>query len=73
MFSGADAPVIGADGTIFAGAGRCLYAVSSAGTLRWKFSSDGYGFSALAVSTDGTVYVGRRYADARATHYSGVL
>jgi len=50
-------PAIGADGTIYVGSGDGkLYAINSAGTLKWSCTI-GYP-SSPAIGADGTVYVG---------------
>lgn len=54
-------PAIGADGTVYFRDDSKLYALSSAGSLKWSFdltgSTDGT-YSSPAVTGDGTIYVG---------------
>jgi outer membrane protein assembly factor BamB len=51
-------PVIGADGTIYAGCDQFLYAVNADGTLKWKFATGIAIESTPAIGADGTIYVG---------------
>jgi len=56
-----ESPVVGSDGTIYfhtwamTSADRAVYAVSSAGALKWRHGLDGYG-RMPALGRDGTVY-----------------
>ena len=51
-------PVIGADGTIYAGCDEFLYAANPDGTLKWKFATSLAIESSPAIGADGTIYVG---------------
>ncbi len=60
-------PSLGADGTIYFGAGydfwsssadSNLYALNPDGTLKWKFKTLGGVFSSPAIDDDGTIYFG---------------
>jgi len=55
----ASSPAIGPDGTIYVGSGdSSLYAVSTDGTVRWKYATGGNVESAPTIAPDGTVYFG---------------
>lgn len=62
----AASPTIGADGTIYVGAGwnfigatdSCLYAINPDGSMKWKFGLGAGIFSSAAVGSDGTLYFG---------------
>ena len=57
------APVLGADGTIYAGSfDRSLYAIYPNGELRWRFDTQGELRASPVIGPDGTVYVGSRDA-----------
>lgn len=48
---------LGEDGTIYAGDGKSLYAVSTAGNLSWKYdAADGCCIGSPVVDADGTIY-----------------
>jgi len=49
-------PALATDGTIYIVTGRGLYAVSSDGTMRWRFDTPCYQCSSPSVGSDGTVY-----------------
>jgi outer membrane protein assembly factor BamB len=52
-------PVIGADGTIYAGSiDHDLYAVNPDGSLKWKFATGNYITGSPAIGADGTIYTG---------------
>jgi outer membrane protein assembly factor BamB len=51
-------PALGADGTIYFGAGATLYALNPDGTPKWRFPARGQIFSSPALASDGTVYFG---------------
>jgi outer membrane protein assembly factor BamB len=56
-------PAIGTDNTVYVGVngplGVELWAVTSAGALRWKLALEGdFTFSSPALATDGTIYIG---------------
>jgi len=57
-------PAIGADGALYVATNRCvMYAVSSAGSLRWTFDAATVGYqctmrSSPAIAADGTIYLG---------------
>ncbi|NPV88063.1 PQQ-binding-like beta-propeller repeat protein [Coprothermobacteraceae bacterium] len=51
--------VIGPDDTIYFGSDNgYLYALTSTGSLKWKYQTGGYVKSSPALSDDGTIYVG---------------
>lgn len=54
------APVISPDGSIIVAAGHHVHAVAPDGTVRWTYRAAGrvFKYSAPAVSSDGTIYVG---------------
>ena len=52
-------PVIGADGTVYAGSiDHDLWAVNSDGSLKWKFATGNYITGSPAIGADGTIYIG---------------
>jgi len=53
------APVIGSDGTVYVGTydGDYLYAISSAGALRWCYSTQARVSSTPALAADGRIYL----------------
>ena len=58
-------PTIGADGTVYIGAGTftgaadsSLYAILPDGSLKWSFPTEGGVFSAATIGADGTLYFG---------------
>jgi outer membrane protein assembly factor BamB len=61
----ASSPTIGADGTVYFGAGTSagaadsnLYAIKPDGSLKWTFLTEGGVFSAATIGPDGTLYFG---------------
>ena len=52
-------PAIGSDGTIYVGSDDgYLYAISSAGSLKWKYNANGAVFyPSPAIGSDGTIYI----------------
>jgi outer membrane protein assembly factor BamB len=53
--------ILGADGTVYAGLGPTLYALTPSGRMKWKFKLNGNIVSKLGgptIAADGTVYVG---------------
>lgn len=50
-------PAVGPDSTIYVGAGRYLYAVSHAGTIKWRDSLSAQVQSCPAVANESTLYV----------------
>ncbi|MFO7675877.1 MAG: PQQ-binding-like beta-propeller repeat protein [bacterium] len=59
LAAGADfaSPAVGPDSTVYVGAGRYLYAVSAAGSLKWRDSLPASVSSCPAVANDSTLYV----------------
>lgn len=59
LAAGADfaSPAVGPDSTVYVGAGRYVYAVSAAGTLRWRDSLTAVVSSCPAVADDSTLYL----------------
>ena len=55
---GRSSPAIAADGTIYVGSGRRLYAINSDGSLKWYFRTRHRIRSSLVIAADGTIYVG---------------
>jgi len=53
-----ESPAIGADGTLYLPGGDALYAFSPDGKLLWSSSAGATSGSSVAVSRDGTVYMG---------------
>jgi outer membrane protein assembly factor BamB len=54
-----ESPIIDSDGTIYAGAGRELYAINPDGSLKWMYQTGGQIIgSSPAISEDGTIYIG---------------
>lgn len=51
-------PIIGPDGTIYAGSYRHLYAINPDGTERWNRTVIGFIRDSPAISANGTIYVG---------------
>nr|BAL52710.1 cell surface protein [uncultured prokaryote] len=51
-------PAIGADGTIYVGSnGSTVYALTSSGTLKWRYDEIGRNFTSPALGQDGTLYI----------------
>jgi outer membrane protein assembly factor BamB len=65
-------PAIGPDGTIYVGDAFYLYAISPAGTLRWRHYIAAYD-SSPSVAADGTVYSGTYGAKLYAYYPDGTL
>jgi outer membrane protein assembly factor BamB len=63
--------VLGKDGTIFAGANNAIYAIAPDGTRQWKTTLAG--FSYLAQSEDGTLYVASSHGLAFSVLPNGTL
>lgn len=59
------APAIGPDGTIYVNSvDHTLYAITPAGTLRWRYQTPGFIIdvaSSPAIGRDGTIYVGHGF------------
>jgi len=60
-------PTLGSDGTVYIGSsGGYLYALSSTGTLKWRFQANGDIYTSVALAADGSLYFatlnGRLYA-----------
>jgi outer membrane protein assembly factor BamB len=52
-------PAIGADGTVYVGAGTTLYALDkTTGSIKWVFPTNGLIYGTPAVGADGSVYIG---------------
>ena len=52
-------PAIGADGTVYVGAGDGnLYAINPGGTIKWSYLTGKPVDSSPAIASDGRVYVG---------------
>jgi outer membrane protein assembly factor BamB len=67
-------PAIGADGTVYVGSSdNALYAVSQAGTVKWRYLTGGPVVSSPAIAVDGTVYVGSSDSCLYAVGPDGVL
>lgn len=54
---GGSSPVIGPDGTIYAGSDDYIYAINPDGTERWEFYTGCPPWSYPAIGSDGTIYV----------------
>ncbi len=57
-------PVVGADGTIYVGSHRNVYAINQDGTEKWNFWTGGIMRTSPAVGADGTIYVCNAYVRA---------
>jgi outer membrane protein assembly factor BamB len=65
-------PVIGEDGTIYAGSyDHCLYALNPNGTLKWRYFSECLAFFSPALGKDGTLYVSDSSENLYALHPNG--
>ncbi len=51
-------PAIGSDGTVYIESWYVLYAIKPDGSLKWKFSPNKDILGPVAISSDGTIYVG---------------
>jgi outer membrane protein assembly factor BamB len=78
----ASSPAIGADGTIYVGVSEYsgngglpsnLYALTPAGSPKWKFATGSIVTSSPTVGTDGTIYVGSDDANFYAVNPDGML
>ncbi|MDP2982713.1 MAG: PQQ-binding-like beta-propeller repeat protein [Candidatus Latescibacter sp.] len=68
------APVIGEDGTIYAGSyDRHIYALRPDGTLKWEYEVDGPIRGSPAIGSDGTIYFGSSDYNIYALYPNGSL
>ena len=52
-------PSLGTDGTVYVGSNdNYLYAITSSGTLKWRYLTGDYVWANPTIGADGTVYVG---------------
>ena len=52
-------PAIGVDGSIYIGSNdKNIYALTSSGTLKWKYLTGGVVYSSPAIGSDGSIYIG---------------
>jgi outer membrane protein assembly factor BamB len=55
-------PAVGSDGTIYVGSyDGTLYAISPAGSVKWKFAAGDYIDSSVAIASDGSIYLAGGY------------